>query len=194
MGSPGTRLLLAVLVLGLAGEALAKPNVTMYGASWCGPCRAVRGFLTRHAVSFDYRDIDNEKNRARFHAVTGRQRGIPLVVIDGEKVRGANLKGLRLILERKGIRLGGVPAPRPGEDFYGGHPTSWWQAQFAALRQRVADFEKRVAQSDEYAQTNHDREVVLEKMKDDLEILKGALEQLEIDASNVALSRRYRAY
>ncbi len=64
----------------------------------------------------------------------------------------------------------------------------------ASARKRVADFEARIEKFDDYAQTNYDRDVVLEKMKDDLELLKGALDQLEIDASRVALPRRYRAY
>jgi glutaredoxin len=191
---PAVRLLFAVTLLGIADEALAKPEVTMYGASWCGPCRAVRAFLTRHSISFDYRDIDSEENRARFRAVTGTQRGIPLVLIDGERVRGANLKALRMILERKGIQVGAAQAPRPGQELYGGHPASWWQTHFAALRKRVAEFETRVEQFDAYAQTHYDRDVVLGKMKEDLEILNGALDQLEIDASRVALPRRYRAY
>ena len=66
----------------------ATPKVVVFGADWCGPCHAVRNFLTKNGVAFEFLTIDEPENREKFTAVTGDKAGIPLTLIDGEKVRG----------------------------------------------------------------------------------------------------------
>src|SRR5947209_3048104 len=81
----------ALAACAISATASAAGRVVMYGASWCGPCRTVKAFLTASGVAFQYLDIDQADNRAQFDRVTGDEKGIPLVLVDEEKIRGARL-------------------------------------------------------------------------------------------------------
>ena len=173
----------------------ATPKVVVFGADWCGPCHAVRNFLTKNGVAFEFLTIDEPENREKFTAVTGDKAGIPLTLIDGEKVRGANFADLKLVLDRKGVKLVTMASMETASgEVYGGFPPSWWEMHFRALRQRLADVEKRVRDIDKVGVDDLERSVVLERMKLDVRIVTESLDQLEIDASRAELPRKYRAY
>ena len=182
----------AVLVIMLAAAvavapAGAFPRVVVYGASWCGPCGVVKAFLAQHAVPFEWRDIDDDTNRDRFERESDGIGGIPLTVVGGEKVRGSNLGRLA-----SALGLGATPArPSAGEELYGDHPASWWQAQFAALKGRLERHKARVAAFRRTAQYQ-DELAALRRLEAAQRPLEQALSQLESDASEVALPRRYR--
>lgn len=182
-----------LLVLLGAPRVHAGNRVVVYGAGWCGPCRAVKSHLKELGVPFDYLDIDEEGNREAFESVTGDRGGIPLTLIDNEKVRGARLNELRLVLERRGVKTNGKAARPTGGEVYGDHAAAWWQQQFVDLRRRVSDLKQRIERVDREAVFN-DEKAVRPRLEQDLKILQASLDDLEADASRVSLPRKYRAY
>lgn len=67
-------------------------KITVYGASWCGPCKMVKGALNRAGLEYEAIDIDSEPNKAEEAGV----RGIPTTIIsddEGEVVRYVGTSG-----------------------------------------------------------------------------------------------------
>jgi glutaredoxin len=166
----------------------ADPEVKMFGATWCGPCRAVKQFLEQSHVEFAYYDIDDPKNREAFRQ-TG-SRGIPVLFVGREKILGANFERIQQTLERSGkIRPTALQRAQPGT--YGGHRPEWWQAQFRELRKQVADLDAEITALAKSATDSYEKEVVARR-REDKKIAEETLDQLESDASNVSLPRNYR--
>lgn len=186
------RALLFTLLLSLpASTAFAgRTEVTMYGAKWCGPCRAVKGFLTRNKVPFEYVDIDTERGRSRYVAARGSYKAIPLTVIGRQKILGANLKAIVTAFQQAHLLQGETPVASAGEK-YGGHSPEWWQVQFRQLRGQLALMDRAIEQKEKVAADNYEKEL-LAKMKENREIVQQSIDQLEVDASNVSLPRKFR--
>ncbi|MBK8010445.1 MAG: glutaredoxin family protein [Deltaproteobacteria bacterium] len=175
----------------------AKPErkpVVLFGASWCGACRAAEAFLRRVRVPFAYRDVDQPEVRTEFRRVAGERKGIPVIVVGDEQMLGANLTVLATLLERGGYTLPKAPTPdaKTAEaGGYGGHTAAWWQAQFRNVRTKIERKTDDIERFSKVAADNIETEV-LERMKEDLEILEQTLNLLETDASSVSLPRSYR--
>lgn len=59
----------------------------MYSASWCGVCRKAKAFLSANGLQ--YREIDADETPGgwdKIAALSG-QRGVPLIIVDGEMTR-----------------------------------------------------------------------------------------------------------
>jgi glutaredoxin len=181
-------LLLAILLPSIASAE--QPSVIMYGAAWCGPCGAVKAFMTQNRVPFEYVDIDTEPGRQRYEAARGGYRGIPLTIVNGQSIRGANLQSLAAVLIQAKLLASSAPPPA-GSESYGGHSPAWWQAQFRQLRGQLVRMDQEVARGEKEAADHYDKEL-LAKLKDDREIVSQSIDQLETDASNVSLPRKYR--
>lgn len=48
-----------------APPAAARPDVVIYGASWCGPCHQAAAYLKKRGVSFIEKDIEEDHGAAR---------------------------------------------------------------------------------------------------------------------------------
>ncbi len=62
-------------------------GVTIYSASWCGPCKTLKARLHEKEIPYDEVDVDkNQEAYARAQKSAGNARGIPLtnVVHDGD--------------------------------------------------------------------------------------------------------------
>jgi glutaredoxin len=61
-------------------------NRTLIGATWCGPCKRVKGYLDSKDIEYTYVDIDTEAGLelARDWAV----RSVPTMSIDGKIYTG----------------------------------------------------------------------------------------------------------
>jgi glutaredoxin len=183
---------LALLAVLLPLPAFAQEaGVTMYGASWCGPCGAVKAFLQQNRVPFEYVDIDQDLGRQRYEAARGSFKGIPLTVVAGQAIRGANLTSLAGALQRAKL-LGDDAAQKPSAgESYGGHSAAWWQVQFRQLRGQLARMDQEIARGEKVAFDHHEKEL-LDKLREDREIVAQSIDQLESDASNVSLPRKFR--
>ena len=68
------------------------------------------------------------------------------------------------------------------------------EMHFRALRQRLADAQRKAEEIDKVAVDDYERGVVLSRLKLDVKTVSESLDQLEIDASRASLQRKYRAY
>jgi glutaredoxin len=181
--------LLCLFLILPASAAVSSPRVTVFGASWCGPCRIVKDFLTKNAVPFEWLDIDVDANRERFETENDGNGGIPLILVGNERIRGSNLRRLAAALG-KGDTSAAASA-RPGEELYGDHGASWWQAQFVSLKARLKTHKERIAVMRRTAQSTDELDAV-RRMERAQQPIEQAINQLEIDASEAALPRKYR--
>lgn len=53
-------------------------KVTVYGASWCGPCQRAKQYLNEREIPYEYVDVDENPE-----AMPKGYKSIPLVDIDG---------------------------------------------------------------------------------------------------------------
>ena len=57
------------------------PEITLYGANWCGASRRVRLLLDSHSIPYRYIDIDEDEEGARAVAVINHgNRSVPTLV------------------------------------------------------------------------------------------------------------------
>lgn len=69
-------------------ERAMQHEVVVYTTSWCGWCRKTVSYLTKRGVSFENRDIEEERMwRRELKQKTGST-SVPVVEIDGQIIRG----------------------------------------------------------------------------------------------------------
>jgi mycoredoxin len=58
--------------------------ITVYGTDWCGDCRRTRRFLDRHAIPYQWINIDHDPAGEAFVRQTNHgSRSVPTMVIPG---------------------------------------------------------------------------------------------------------------
>ena len=181
-------------LLALSTPVGATQEVTVYGASWCGPCQTVKKFLQQQRVAFEFVDIDQDANRERFAKVSPDSGAIPFTVIGKESVRGARLQALKTLLVQHKMLLGAHVTDVSKDGQYGGYAPQEWQEQFQAMRQRVADLKTRLAKLEKEVVDVEGRAQILPRARRDLKVAMDSLDDLEKAASDVSLPRHYRAY
>ena len=74
-------------------------SVTVYSASWCGPCRQAERYLNCISLPFEHREIDRDPAAERaFKALHGHS--LPLMFVDGQRMDGYQEKTLIDLLGR----------------------------------------------------------------------------------------------
>ncbi|MBP9852937.1 NrdH-redoxin [Candidatus Saccharibacteria bacterium] len=63
-------------------------SITVYTATWCGYCHAVKKYLEEKGVAFTDKDIDSDPSFAEEAVKKSGQMGIPVVDIDGKIIVG----------------------------------------------------------------------------------------------------------
>ena len=66
---------------------LATSEVALYTARWCGFCKRAKAYLGGKGVKYQEFDIESKNGMAAF-ARAGGARGIPLLVVGGQRVQG----------------------------------------------------------------------------------------------------------
>lgn len=88
------RFLLTLLALFGSGAAVAQRSpapvpVVMYATSWCPYCAKARAYFKRTNTAYVEHDIERSADaHAEFKRLGGR--GVPLILIGDEKLRGFN--------------------------------------------------------------------------------------------------------
>lgn len=84
---------------GTAGGTAGGPEVTVYSTSWCGPCKMAKAHLKKRGVAFNEIDVEKSPEGAeKFRKLGGG--GVPLIVINGEKVRGFDPQQIDALLDK----------------------------------------------------------------------------------------------
>jgi glutaredoxin len=85
--------------VGGGGTAESAPQITIYSTSWCNPCKMAKAHLKKRGVAFREIDVEKSPEGAReFQKLGGG--GVPLIVINGEKIRGFDAQRIDALLDR----------------------------------------------------------------------------------------------
>ena len=91
---------------------VVTPPVTVYSTRWCGFCRTVKTFLTRHAVPFEEIDIEeNPEYGPLIEELTGGYRTVPTLKIGDQYYVNPSGRQLRDLL---GLDAGSGPGQSAG--------------------------------------------------------------------------------
>ena len=74
----------------------AKP-VIMYATAWCTYCKKAREYFARYKIEYTEYDIEKDEQAKRMYELMGGG-GVPLLLVDGQKIRGFNLAKLNSAL------------------------------------------------------------------------------------------------
>lgn len=78
---------IAIIALLFVSAASAGQRVEVYMTSWCGYCKKTLNYLDSKGVPYAAYDIESDSAaKQRYRALGGR--GVPLVVIGGNKIAG----------------------------------------------------------------------------------------------------------
>jgi mycoredoxin len=77
-------------------------TLKVYTTSWCGPCKRLKGQLTREGISYEEIDIEANPDAAKFvMSVNGGNQVVPTVVLeDGTALTNPSVIKLKGLLER----------------------------------------------------------------------------------------------
>ncbi len=65
-------------------------GIVLYSAAWCGYCKRAKAYLAAKGIRYQEFDIDTKDGRAAF-ANAGGGRGVPLLIVGGQRVKGFTL-------------------------------------------------------------------------------------------------------
>jgi glutaredoxin len=77
--------------------AVQAQGVVLYAASWCGYCKKAKAYLAGRGIAYQEIDIDTEAGKRAF-ALAGGGRGVPLLVANGQQVKGFAPKAYDAVL------------------------------------------------------------------------------------------------
>jgi glutaredoxin-like YruB-family protein len=74
-------------------------EVVVYTTSWCGWCKKTLSYFDANGVDYENRDVEaNAEWAEEMHDLTGSG-GVPVIVIDGEVIKGFNQAKIEKLLE-----------------------------------------------------------------------------------------------
>jgi len=69
-------------------EETPPSKVDLYTTSWCPQCEKARRYFRARGVSFTEYDVEKDRKAARRWKRTYRARGVPLAIVNNEKILG----------------------------------------------------------------------------------------------------------
>ena len=76
-------------------------KVILYSTPWCPWCKKVREFFKSHKVPFVDRDVEKFKKYADEMVKKSKQKGIPVIDIDGKIIVGFDEDKIKMALKGK---------------------------------------------------------------------------------------------
>lgn len=76
-------------------------SVVIYTTATCGFCHQVKTYLNRRGIPFVERDVSQDPQAASEMVRISGQQGVPVTVIDGQVVLGANMPLIDQLLARR---------------------------------------------------------------------------------------------
>ena len=78
---------------------LHEEAVILYATQWCGYCKKTREFLHSKGIAYIEYDIEtSDVGRQQYERLNGR--GVPLLLIKSDIVRGYNIQAINTALEK----------------------------------------------------------------------------------------------
>lgn len=78
-------------------SAEQSQGVVLYATSWCSYCQKTREFFAQHQIPYREYDVENSSDgRAQYDQLRGK--GVPLVLIEGQVLRGYNPAKMKQLL------------------------------------------------------------------------------------------------
>lgn len=74
------------------------PEITIYTRNSCGPCRAVKHWLSSKNFTYNEKNIDNNPELVDEMIRTSGMQIVPLTIINGEPVMGMNIGRINSLL------------------------------------------------------------------------------------------------
>lgn len=65
-----------------------NPKVTVYSATWCAFCHAVKDYLDKLGIEYTDRDVEADLTAGLEAVIKSGQRGIPVIDINGTIIVG----------------------------------------------------------------------------------------------------------
>lgn len=82
---------------------MSDPSVTVYSATWCAFCHAVKDYFDKLGVKYTDKDVEKDP-QAGLEAVTkSEQRGIPVIDIAGDIIVGFDRPKIDAALKAHGL-------------------------------------------------------------------------------------------
>ncbi len=82
---------------------MEPPGVIIYTTSWCGYCAAAIEMLDELDIPFVDKDIERDAiARSEYRKKSGGRKGVPLIDVDGQILRGFSRGRLTMALARAG--------------------------------------------------------------------------------------------
>lgn len=75
-------------------------QVLVYGADWCGDCKASKAFLDKKGVDYEYFDVEMDENKQKMLEITNGSKIIPAILIDGTLYQEPSLIELKEALQK----------------------------------------------------------------------------------------------
>lgn len=78
-----------------------SPQVELYTTSWCPYCRQARNFFQSRRIPFTEFDVEKDKEAALRKRQLDPREGVPLAVINGQRIHGFSEAAYKKALEEK---------------------------------------------------------------------------------------------
>jgi len=73
-----------------APAAMPTSGVVLYSAAWCGFCKKAKAYMAGKGIQYREFDVNTKDGMAAF-ARAGGGKGVPLLLVDGQRVQGFSL-------------------------------------------------------------------------------------------------------
>ena len=84
-----------------SGAAASRADVVIYSASWCGPCKSAKTWMTSQNIPFTDYDVEtNEQGKRNFQAMGAR--GVPTILVGEQRMTGFSAGNLSAMLKKGG--------------------------------------------------------------------------------------------
>jgi len=88
-------------------------SIHVYGTDWCGLTFRLREYLTRERFSYDYHDIERDRDAADFvQSVNSGSRRFPIVVVEDTVAISPTIGTLRQLIDECDVQPTASRSPR----------------------------------------------------------------------------------
>ena len=77
------------------------PQVELYVTSWCPYCKKAEAFFREQGIPFTAYDVEKDSAAARRKEELDSSKGVPLAIINGQKIHGYSESAYREALKKK---------------------------------------------------------------------------------------------